>query len=218
MTIENRPTRIAAVLMGVMLVGTAGLRADKGRDPYTDGRPRALYACAVPSPVSSAATPRPTSDFMVGVNGNYQWVINGVVNPTLTLTRGQTYSIDLTAITDEHPFVINSDAVYPFAPFLVPSSYGQVITFTPDLVMPSVIHYHCTVHYGVMSGVIQLVPPPPCTGDLNNDQVVNTTDFGIFVNAFGSACTSCASDLNNDDFVNTTDFGLFVNAFGTVCN
>ena len=90
LTIEHWHTRIAALLMGMMLVGTAGLRADKGRDPYADGRPRALYACAAPSPVSSAATPRPTSDFMVGVNANYQWVFNGVVNPTLTLTRGQT--------------------------------------------------------------------------------------------------------------------------------
>jgi hypothetical protein len=218
MTIENRHTRIAALLMGMMLVGTAGLRADKGRDPYADGRPRALYACAIPPPRASVASPRPTSDFMVGVNANYQWVINGVVNPTLTLTRGQTYSIDLTAITDEHPFVINSDAVYPFAPFLVPSSYGQVITFTPDLVMPSVIHYHCTVHYGVMSGVIQLVPPPPCTGDLNADQSVNVIDYGIFVNAFGAACAPCPSDLNADGTVNSTDYGLFVNAFGTVCN
>ncbi|HQW86178.1 MAG TPA: hypothetical protein PLH93_03280, partial [Flavobacteriales bacterium] len=27
-----------------------------------------------------------------------------------------------------------------------------------------------------------------CTGDLNRDGLVNTTDFGLFVNAFGTTC------------------------------
>ena len=210
--------RMMVVLCGLLFFATAKKEPSTMDGQAPHGLPARIQACRIPAPVPDPAAPRPVSDFMVGVNGSYQWVINGVVNPVLTLTRGRTYTIDLTTISDEHPFVINADPVYPFAPFLVPSTYGQVITFTPDLVMPATIHYHCTVHYGSMSGVIQLIAPPPCAGDMNVDEVVNSTDFGIFVNAFGTSCSGCAADLSSDGVVNTSDFGLLVNAFGAVCN
>lgn len=77
-------------------------------------------------------------------------------------------------------------------------------------------HHPLPLHraLGSMSGTINLVN---CPGDLNATGAVNTADFGIFVNAFGNACTGCTSDLNNDGQVNTADFGLFVNSFGTAC-
>lgn len=156
------------------------------------------------------------ADLVVTANISYQYVINGSINPVLTLTRGETYSIDLTGLTDEHPFTINTDPVFPFAPYLLQPAYGQVVDFTPDSGMPDIIHYHCTVHYGQMTGTILLVDPP-CPADISDDGVVNTTDFGLFVNAFGQSCSGCGPDINNDGVVNTTDFGLFVNAFGTSC-
>ena len=54
-------------------------------------------------------------------------------------------------------------------------------------------------------------------GDLNRDVQVNITDFSLFVNAFGGACSSCVADLNFDGSVNASDFTLFVNAYGVVC-
>jgi hypothetical protein len=56
-----------------------------------------------------------------------------------------------------------------------------------------------------------------CPGDRNVELVVNTSDFGLFVAAFGDACTDCGADLNADGIVNTTDFGLFVSAYGNTC-
>jgi hypothetical protein len=209
--------RMIVVLCGLLFIATAEKEPSTMDGLAPHGVPAQIQACRVPAPAPGPALPRPVSDFMVSANANFQWVVNGVVNPVLTLTRGQTYTFDLTTVTDEHPFVINADPVYPFAPFLVPSSYGQVITFTPDLAMPATLHYHCTVHYGSMSGVIQLIAPTPCRGDLNNDNVVNTTDFTIFVGAFNTTCMGCPADLNSDGLVSTTDFSIFVGLFGRVC-
>ena len=174
-----------------------------------------LIPCSPPRyTVGPPSAPPPPNTFVFVANGNFQYEVNNVVNPTITLTRGVTYTFDLTAITDEHPFVINNQPVFPFAPYILDPAYGQLVTFTPTAAMPNTIHYHCTVHYGSMSGTINLVN---CPGDLNATGAVNTADFGIFVNAFGNACTGCTSDLNNDGQVNTADFGLFVNSFGTAC-
>jgi hypothetical protein len=156
----------------------------------------------------------PNVDFVVTANLNQQWVVNGVVQPTLALTRGRTYQFDLTAFGDEHPFLINSNANDPFGTIYLPAVSSQVITFTPNFVMPSTIYYHCEVHYS-MGGAINLVR---CTGDLNNDLVVNSTDFGIFVGAFGTTCAGCLADLNGNGVVHSTDFGIFVGAFGSNCN
>jgi hypothetical protein len=54
-------------------------------------------------------------------------------------------------------------------------------------------------------------------GDLNRDGLVNTSDFAIFISAFGSACTGCAADLDQNGTVNTSDFSLFILAFGQSC-
>lgn len=175
--------------------------------------------CTSPSPLPVKATPGlPPSDFVVTVNGNLQWVVNGMVNPTLTLTRGQSYTFDLTAFGDEHPFVMNANADNPFGTAYAGPSSGATISFTPTAQMPATIHYHCVVHYGSMKGAINpLDEMAICPGDQNNDLTVNSTDFGLFVGAFGSVCTACKADLNGDGTVNSTDFGLFVGTFGSNC-
>lgn len=172
-------------------------------------------ACAVPSP-RVTPVPRPTVDFIIGVD-SYQYLMNGVVNGSITLTRGHTYSFDLLAFGDEHPFVINSNASNPWGTIYLPGSHGAVVTFTPTASMPTTIFYHCEVHYGSMVGTITLVGPPVCAGDLNTDALVNSLDFGIFVNAFGSSCSACPSDLDGNGAVNSVDFGIFVNGFGNSC-
>ncbi|HEX2617634.1 MAG TPA: hypothetical protein VHL57_08835 [Flavobacteriales bacterium] len=175
--------------------------------------------CTAPrsgAPRAPQASPDLVGDFVITANGNLQWVIGGVVNPTLTLVRGRTYVFDLTAITNEHPFVINAAAGHPFAPLLSGPAFAQLLTFTPTSAMPATIYYHCEVHYGSMTGRIDLVAPP-CPGDQNADAQVNVADFGLFANAYGTACTGCRADLNADGQVNVADFGLFANAYGAVC-
>lgn len=55
-----------------------------------------------------------------------------------------------------------------------------------------------------------------CTGDLDNDGSVSTTDLLIFLSDFG--CTSgCTADITGDDSVDAADLLTFLAAFGTSC-
>lgn len=173
--------------------------------------------CASPmSRPIERAPDAPPADFVVTATMNQQWLVNGVLQPTLTLTRGHTYSFDLSAFTDEHPFLINDQSNNPFGAIHMPQAWGTTVSFTPTMAMPNTLYYHCSIH-STMVGSITLVTPP-CPGDINNDLVVNSTDFGLFVGAFGTSCSGCKADINNDGLVNSTDFGLFVSAFGNTCN
>lgn len=63
----------------------------------------------------------------------------------------------------------------------------------------------------------------PCTGDLNNDGVVDDTDFTRFVSAYNIlGCAQpempagCPADFNNDGVVDDADFVLFVPAYNAL--
>ena len=57
-------------------------------------------------------------------------------------------------------------------------------------------------------------------GDANGDNVVDSTDFGILIGAFGGDISvensgyDPGADLNDDGVVDSTDFGLLINNFG----
>jgi hypothetical protein len=55
-------------------------------------------------------------------------------------------------------------------------------------------------------------------GDVNGDQVVNGTDFGLFRPAFGTAAGDPAYlaylDFDGDGAINGVDFGQFRSRFG----
>jgi len=55
-------------------------------------------------------------------------------------------------------------------------------------------------------------PPPPLVGDLNNDNTVNSLDWGI-MNAVWFTSDPVA-DLNNDGLVNTIDFSMLNQNWG----
>ncbi|MBX3380019.1 MAG: hypothetical protein KF805_07975 [Phycisphaeraceae bacterium] len=64
------------------------------------------------------------------------------------------------------------------------------------------------------------VAPALCPGDLNNDGLVDDTDFVLFVAAYNildcadpSMPASCPADLNSDGFVDDSDFVGFVAAY-----
>ncbi|MFO0961840.1 MAG: hypothetical protein U0625_02925 [Phycisphaerales bacterium] len=58
------------------------------------------------------------------------------------------------------------------------------------------------------------VPAPACTGDLNNDGVVNGADLGLLLGNWGNAGIG---DINNDGIVNGADLGLLLGNWG-VCD
>lgn len=68
-----------------------------------------------------------------------------------------------------------------------------------------------------ISLIPDVVEPPACPGDFNNDGVVNADDLGVLLNNFGCTGGDCNADLNDDGAVNADDLGILLNAFGTAC-
>ena len=68
---------------------------------------------------------------------------------------------------------------------------------------------------GDVSNVNAILP----TGDVNNDNFCDSTDFGLLIGAFGSSAALprsgyiAGADLNSDGFVDSTDFGLLIGSF-----
>lgn len=62
-------------------------------------------------------------------------------------------------------------------------------------------------------------PPPVCTGDLNGDHAVNTTDLTVLLSQFGQAVSPAGSgaDINGSGGVDTADLVLLLSVFGTAC-
>ncbi len=51
--------------------------------------------------------------------------------------------------------------------------------------------------------------------DLNNDDIVNTADFSLFLNDFGLSGTGMDADFNSDGYVNLNDYSVFKGLFGS---
>jgi len=56
--------------------------------------------------------------------------------------------------------------------------------------------------------------PQSCVADLTNDGVVNGSDLGMLLGAWGS-CGGCAADLDGDGVVGGSDLGVMLGAWGT---
>ena len=116
----------------------------------------ASAALAVPLPATAAP-------FIVVNNGTIAFTIDGVDNPTLTLTRGSTYTFNVTAIG--HPFWIKTEQITGTG-----SAYNNGVTnngiesgtitwvVPPDA--PSVLYYNCQFH-SAMTGQFNISDPVP---------------------------------------------------------
>jgi hypothetical protein len=95
------------------------------------------------------------ADFNVTAAGiDSFYTINGQApNPTLTLTRGQTYT-----------FLVNADQIHPF--YIFPEqgvsnndTFNGTITYVVPLDAPDTVSYFCSVHG--FGGAINIIDPPP---------------------------------------------------------
>jgi hypothetical protein len=72
-------------------------------------------------------------------------------------------------------------------------------------------------HDAALAYMDQLVTPP-CPGDLNGDNAVNTADLTRFLGRFGSSVLRGSNgDFNGDTLVNTADLTYFLGRFGSAC-
>ena len=54
--------------------------------------------------------------------------------------------------------------------------------------------------------------------DLDNNGTVNSTDFLLFLGAYGTTCSGCPQDFNDDGAVNSIDFLRLLAILGYTCN
>jgi hypothetical protein len=104
-------------------------------------------------------------DFTVSSSGQGAYVINGQNNPTLTLTRGKTYTFDV--VVSNHPFWIKTAPEIGFVDIWSGgvtnngSSPGLVTFAVPDNA-PAQLYYQCQFHEP-MNGVLTIISAPAAT-------------------------------------------------------
>jgi len=62
-----------------------------------------------------------------------------------------------------------------------------------------------------------LIPPPACTGDLDGDLDVDSTDLNILLSDFG-CLSACPGDADGDDDTDSTDLNIILSVFGSTCD
>ncbi|MGH7244033.1 MAG: hypothetical protein ACREJD_11490 [Phycisphaerales bacterium] len=165
---------------------------------------------------------------------------NDPANPANTWTNSSTFrglmteSATTCDIRFDFQFVTNA-VLNQYGFQLIPGTYGvfgnngtssfggsvnsQFNTALPDLAnRTQVLQLLTTVsdHLPVVADYAIVLAP--CPGDLNNDDVVDDSDFVLFSSAYDAlTCpaspASCPGDLNADTFVDDSDFVLFAAAY-----
>jgi uncharacterized caspase-like protein len=108
------------------------------------------------------------ADFNVGNNGSTDYIINGGNDPTLTLTRGRTYTFAIAA--SGHPFWIKTNGVTGTSAAYAAGVTGNgtangTLTFAVPLTAPNSLVYICEFHSG-MRGTLTITNPPPARAQL----------------------------------------------------
>ncbi|MFT3927803.1 MAG: hypothetical protein QM778_35070 [Myxococcales bacterium] len=114
-----------------------------------------IAICVLGAPGGASAQ----STFTVTVDSFQNYTVNGAPDPTLTLTRGQTYQFVVNS--PGHPFYIKTAAVTGTGSTYDTGVTGNgatsgTITFTVPVSAPNQLFYQCSVH-SAMSGVINVV-------------------------------------------------------------
>jgi hypothetical protein len=176
----------------------------------------------------SASLSLHAADFDV-TSPDYWFAINGQEpNPTLTLTRGQTYT-----------FAINTDSIHPFAistedfDFNVPGVSGNninngTITFAVPMDAPDTLVYYCSFHF--FGGAINIIDPPLSPAPNVKIISISMTSSNVILKSLGtngwtgipefssnllSSSWSVVPDYTNT-FSNGTNTAVF-NRLETIC-
>ena len=118
------------------------------------------FSCAGGSEEGTPVVSNPeTTTYTVTNSGASDYVFNSVVDPTLTLRRGTTYTFNLTV--SGHPFYIKTAQVAGTG-----SAYNDgvttngaetgVFTFTVPMSAPNTLYYICSLHAS-MTGIINII-------------------------------------------------------------
>lgn len=108
----------------------------------------------------------PAISMTVANEGASFWLIDGVRNPELILTRGRTYEFMLQAVPEIHPFNINTEnttgdgSQYNDGVTNNHATGSMTLTFTVPQSAPDSLHYNCFTH-AAMNGPITIINADP---------------------------------------------------------
>jgi hypothetical protein len=122
-----------------------------------------FVAAALAAVTLTSARDAAAADFTVTTQGMTAYLINSAANPTLSLTRGQTYAFALT--TPGHPFYVKmvqgagTGGTFDEGVTNNGATSGT-LTFTVPADAPSTLFYDCSIH-PAMTGLLAITSPPP---------------------------------------------------------
>ena len=126
-------------------------------------RAKAFVGALVTGALALASSAAWAGDFTVTPKADFTaYVINGVDNPALTLTRGHTYTFDVSA--PGHPFFIKTSPVTGAGSTFDSGvtnngTTSLTVTFNVPASAPATLFYQCSVHSG-MHGTLSIMDAP----------------------------------------------------------
>jgi len=129
--------------------------------------PIAVLALAVGAGIAEPAAEAATNFGAIN-SGMSAWLINGQSNPTLTLTRGQTYTFTIDPAAVGHPFWITTARGAEDAPTNAwtagvtnnGAAAGTTLTFLVPASAPATLFYQCSFHEP-MGGTLNIAAAAP---------------------------------------------------------
>lgn len=132
------------------------------------------------------------ADFVVTSAGQGAYVINGQPNPTLNLTRGRTYTFDVTASASGHPFWIKTvretGTADTFDTGVTNNGISPgLLTFAVPSNAPAELFYQCQYHEP-MAGRLVIASAPATAVPAAGSVIVLTLAIGLLL--LGAAAAS----------------------------
>jgi plastocyanin len=128
----------------------------------------ALFSWLLVLTIAGVASAQTTTTFSVVNSGMTAYLINGASNPTLSLTRGTTYTFNVNS--PGHPFFIKTAQVTGTG-----SAFNEGVTnngistgmgtttFQVPADAPGTLFYNCSIH-SAMTGTLLIADAVPATG------------------------------------------------------
>ena len=138
---------------------------------------------------TTACAQAPLTNHVTGANGLSDYIIDGQLDPTLTLQRGVTYRFVVTAVG--HPFDVKTNHTttttgrYNNGVTGQGAQSGTTLTFAVPLDAPNPLFYQCEIH-AAMGGTLTIVDPPAQPPTVNIVDII-VSDTGVTLHSTGAS-------------------------------
>lgn len=167
---------------------------------FPDGVKLACESAPTPTPITPTPTPTPTPTITFNVvnSGSGAYLINGQSNPTISLTKGITYTFNINA--PGHPFLIktvkSTGTADTYNIGVINNGIDNgILTFEVPDDAPTILYYNCQFHAS-MAGNINILGATPTP----TPSTLTVKNFGVrcAISGDGSTMIAVQSNLDSD--------------------